>query len=83
MQYFIYFILDFYARYFTTMKINIKEPFEGLFIKEWFAMKHIKILIKLISPDEIETINGNKFLRLIPIPVKVDQQKQCQNQKYN
>ena len=31
--------------------------------KEWFATKHTKMKNNWVSPDEIETINGKKYLK--------------------
>ena len=53
-------------------------------LKEWFVMKHIKIKDNnWVSPDEIETINGKKYLKkkIIQKKLKLDHQSQCQNQK--
>ena len=40
-----------YSRFFVKAlhsmgEINFKEPFKGLFVKEWFVIKHIKTQIK-------------------------------------
>ena len=46
-------------------------------------MKHIKILNNnWVSPDEIETIDGKKYLKKInQKKLKLVHQNQCQNQK--
>ena len=48
---------------YNNNQINIIEPFEGLLHKEWFATKLIKILTIMGKSDEIETIDGKKFLK--------------------
>ena len=40
-------------------KINIEEPFKGLFTQNGMSQAETKTMI--VSPDEIETVNGHTF----------------------
>ena len=80
-----------YSRFFmhaisyNNEKINIKEPFEGLFTQGMVCHETYKDPDgNWISPDEIETINGNKFLKIDnSIPVKVGPTESMSKSKKN
>ena len=66
MLYYIYFIQDFLCRAisYKNKKFNIKEPFKGLFTQGMVCHETYKDENNnWLSPDEIETINGKKYLK--------------------
>ena len=67
MQFCIYSIQDFYACIsYKNANLNLKEPFKGLFTQGMVCHETYKDDDNnWISPDEIETINGEKFSKEI------------------
>ena len=68
---------------FNNEKMNIKEPFKGLFTQGMVCHETYKDTNNnWISPDEITTINGEKFLKKdSATKVTVGASDQCLNQK--
>ena len=62
---------------------NIKEPFQGLFTQGMVCHETYKDQNNnWVSPDEITTINGKKFLAVIILKKLIlDLLSQCLNQK--
>ena len=66
MQFYIYFIQDFLCRAlsYENKNFNLSEPFEGLFTQGMVCHETYKDPENnWVSPDEIETIDGKKYLK--------------------
>ena len=78
-----------YSRFFMqalsyeNKNFNLKEPFKGLFTQGMVCHETYKDENNnWVSPDEIETINGKKYLKKDKSKkLKLVLQNQCQNQK--
>ena len=85
MQFYIYYIQDFLCKQFhiKIKNLNLKEPFKGLFTQGMVCHETYKDENNnWISPDEIETIDGKKYLKKNKSKkIKLVHQNQCQNQK--
>ena len=78
-----------YSRFFMralsyeNKKFNLKEPFDGLFTQGMVCHETYKDPDNnWVSPDEIETINGKKYLKKInQKKLKLVHQNQCRSQR--
>ena len=67
----------------NNKQFKFKEPFEGLFTQGMVCHETYKDKNgNWVSPDELITINGKKFLKKTKlIQLKLDLQSLCPNQK--
>ena len=80
-----------YSRFFMralsyeSKQINIKEPFDGLFTQGMVCHETYKDPDNnWVSPDEIETINGKKYLKKDPLkPITVGSSESMSKSKKN